>query len=234
MSTILIETLQNKTAPILNLKDFQDFKEYCSYLAMLKVDMYCLARVFKTYDVHKNNPVGSFQPVESKNIIIYAGDDHCQTYIEFLEYLRTVAGQNVRKTYEYRSPNDGEFSCVLINKPQPRKPKIEQTKSKREEYVELLNNSPFSTLKDMAKLQGLTIPTRPSKKKLIELFLEAYEEVEPEDESKPNKEEERLQYIETLKSASLQTLKDIAINQGHTIPSRATKSKLISLIADSK
>ena len=235
MSTILINTLQDKTLPILQLPDFRAFKEYCSYLAMLKVDLYCLSRVFKTYDIKKNNPVGAFQPVESKNIIIYTGDDHSQTYIEFLEYLRTVAGQNVRKTYEYRSPNDGEFSCVLINKPKAEPPldPEEERRVKREEYVRFLNNSPFSVLKDMASLQGLSIPPRPSKKKLIELFLEANDTtVEVEPESKPNREEERLQYIEFLKGASIQTLKDMVLRLGHEIPPKATKNKLISLIVE--
>lgn len=168
-STILIESIHDKTAPVLNLEDFWAFKDYCSYLAMLKVDMYCLARVFKTYDVDKK---GAFQPVESKNIIIYTGDDHAQSYVEFLDYLRTVGGQDVNKTYEYRSPNDGDFSCVRI-KPETEEDRRFKRKREREEYAEILSSSPFYTLKNMALLQGISLPSRASKKKLIELLLRA-------------------------------------------------------------
>ena len=164
MSTILLETVYNKTAPTLNLQDLRDFGEICSSLDVLKADMYCLARVFKHYNIKKDNPLGAFQPVESKNIIIYAGDEHSEHYVEFLEYLGSV-GQNVEKTYYYKEPEDGSVSCVRIKAPEPKKD------NRREEYIEFLRNTPISTLKDMAKLQGLAIPPRATKKKLIELFL---------------------------------------------------------------
>ena len=166
--TKLINSLQNKTAPVLDLYNFEYLREVCSYLGVLKVDVYCLSRIFKTYDIKKNNPVGAFQPTESKNIIIYAGDTHSQNYIQFMDYLNE-SGYNIKKTYQYINYSN---SCVLLNKP---KPKIvpDDEKRKREEYVEFLNSASISNLKDMAKLQGFSIPPRPTKKKLIELFLQA-------------------------------------------------------------
>ena len=78
---------------------------------VFKADTYALARIFKPYDVFKDNPQGAFQPVESKNIIIYAGNKHSKNYVKFLEYLSTV-GQNVRMPY--RSIGSKKVSCVKL------------------------------------------------------------------------------------------------------------------------
>ena len=69
--------------------------------------MYALSRIFKRYDIYKDNPAGAFQPVESKNIVIYAGDGHAQNYIDFLEFIG-----NVRRTYSFNGSE--EVSCVKL------------------------------------------------------------------------------------------------------------------------
>jgi hypothetical protein len=74
-------------------------------LNALKMDMYGLSRVFKTYDIYRESVLGAFQPIESKNIIIYAGLYHAENYVEFLEYL------GARRTYSYVSPS---VSCVKL------------------------------------------------------------------------------------------------------------------------
>lgn len=85
-------------------------------LGSLKMDMYALARIFKYYDIEKNNPAGAFQPRESKNIIIYAGDNHAQNYVEFLEYLGSI-GREV--TLLYRNIGDKNISCIGVPQEEP-------------------------------------------------------------------------------------------------------------------
>lgn len=99
------------------LDDLKDIEENIDDINALKMDMYALARIFKPYDIYRDNPRGSFQPIESKNIIIYAGNFHAQNYVEFLQYLATV-GQNVVLTYQYVNPstNVSRRNCVKINK----------------------------------------------------------------------------------------------------------------------
>lgn len=80
------------------------------------MDMYALARIFKPYNIKKNNPAGAFQPRESKNIIIYAGNNHAKNYVEFLEYLRTI-GREV--TLLYRNIGTVYTSCVKIIEGEP-------------------------------------------------------------------------------------------------------------------
>jgi hypothetical protein len=84
---------------------------------VFKMDMYALSRIFKPYDIYRDDPRGAFQPTESKNIIIYVGDYHAQNYAEFLQYLSTV-GQDVALTYRYVNPSKdlSRRNCVKINK----------------------------------------------------------------------------------------------------------------------
>ena len=231
--TKLINSLQNKTAPVLDLNNFEYLREVCSDLGVLKVDVYCLSRVFKTYDIKKNNPVGAFQPAESKNIIIYAGNAHSQNYVQFMDYLNE-AGYNIKKTYQYINYSN---SCVLLNKPKPKIVPVNKER-RREEYVEFLNNASISNLKDMANLQGFSIPPRPTKKNLIDLLIEDYNRnnvVDIEVEQKPpaqTEEEKRLEYIEFLNNSSVSNLKDTLSRLGYDIPPRATKKKLIDLLIE--
>jgi len=68
----------------------------------LPVDIYCLMRVFK-----KHNIEASFQPEESTNIIIYAGEWHIQNYMSFLKSVGAVEIYKYRDvdmtSYNYRS-----------------------------------------------------------------------------------------------------------------------------------
>ena len=67
------------------------------------MDIYCLCRIFKKYNVQS-----AFQPVESKNIIIYTGNNHSKIYREFLMHI------GAEETYHYENPN--RKNCVLITK----------------------------------------------------------------------------------------------------------------------
>ena len=49
------------------------------------MDIYGLSRIFKMHYPRKNTV--SFQPIESTNVIIYAGDNHSKTYAEFMEFI---------------------------------------------------------------------------------------------------------------------------------------------------
>jgi len=65
------------------------------------MDIYCLARIFKKYNVES-----TFQPVESKNVIIYAGSKHSRIYREFLMEI------GAKETFYYENPNNK--NCVLV------------------------------------------------------------------------------------------------------------------------
>lgn len=65
----------------------------------LSMDIYCLCRVFKEYKVSD-----SFQPKESKNIIIYGGYFHTENYREFLKSVGAI------ETFHHETPNCK--SCV--------------------------------------------------------------------------------------------------------------------------
>ena len=110
IATSLINAIYHDTDFSVDL--LNSFNLFFLRIDALKADVYALARIFKPYDIYRDNPEGAFQPVESKNIIIYAGNKHSKNYVRFLEYLRTVAGQNVRRTY--RSIGSKEVSCAKL------------------------------------------------------------------------------------------------------------------------
>lgn len=70
---------------------FSDLQKFLLNITGLPVDIYCLMRIFK-----KHNIQGSFQPEESINIIIYAGEWHIQNYVSFLKSVGAV------EIYRYR------------------------------------------------------------------------------------------------------------------------------------
>ena len=75
---------------------------------ILTMDIYCLCRIFKTYEVSE----GSFQPEENNHIIIYAGQLHIENYRSFLKYIGGV------ETFIYRKidsnlPAENYKSCVM-------------------------------------------------------------------------------------------------------------------------
>jgi len=62
-----------------------EFPSFVSFffdsLNVIIMDIYLLARIFKRFKV----PSDTYQPIEPHNIIIYAGDYHCNRYRTFLE-----------------------------------------------------------------------------------------------------------------------------------------------------
>ena len=77
---------------------------------VIMVDIYCLSRIFKKhtkiYDYQS-----AFQPEESRNVIIYAGNTHSQNYVDF---LKTAIGAT--ETYRIINP---EKSCIRTSKTFP-------------------------------------------------------------------------------------------------------------------
>lgn len=76
----------------------------------LSVDMYALSRIFKVYEpktVQARN-----QPLESINVIIYAGNEHIKVYREFLKSF----GDLTEEKYFYENPNYGigRGACVKM------------------------------------------------------------------------------------------------------------------------
>lgn len=82
-------------------------------VAKLSMDMYALCRIFKEH-VPREGSV-SIQPLQSMNVIVYTGNDHIETYREFL-LSDWIGGQEL---YSYVNPNNGEDgtgSCVMMRK----------------------------------------------------------------------------------------------------------------------
>lgn len=96
-------------------KDFQRRKMLLNYslekvflplakIDGLAVDMYALSRIFKIYKPKKIQ--NKNQPLESINVIVYAGHIHIQKYREF---LKTIGGE---EKYVYENPDYS--SCVKM------------------------------------------------------------------------------------------------------------------------
>ena len=75
---------------------YEIFFNYYCYI----MDIYCLSRVFKKFDVKEN------QPEESYNIIIYAGDLHVRVYSDFIKFL------GHKPVFETINPQS--LSCVPV------------------------------------------------------------------------------------------------------------------------
>ena len=74
------------------------------YINAYIMDMYCLSRIFKKYRVKETD----FQPVESKNIILYTGAFHSKSYKDF---LLSIGG--VLTHYSENNENKG---CIKMTK----------------------------------------------------------------------------------------------------------------------
>ena len=102
----LFEIIQNPskeiTDPNINSKLIKFSQFLNSKIYILFMDAYCLARIFKKY-YKENEP--RFQPKMSNNIIVYTGDAHTKTYVQYLNSI------NAELIFSYRS----EDSCVKIN-----------------------------------------------------------------------------------------------------------------------
>ena len=75
----LILCLQNRMTIPVQKTYFQNLGIFLVGTIAFSMDMYCMARVFKRYDVED-----SFQPAESKNVIIHSGKAHSYRYMKFL------------------------------------------------------------------------------------------------------------------------------------------------------
>lgn len=81
------------------------------FLNNLLLDTYCLSRIFKVHNLKKHISSGEFQPEESKNIIIYAGDNHSDNMVQFFYSI------GFKPTYSYYNPRFDNESCVNMKKP---------------------------------------------------------------------------------------------------------------------
>ena len=96
----------------LDINKERHLKKIFSYLFQIIIeiqartmDIYSLSRIFKFHYPRKDTV--QFQPVESTNIIIYAGNDHTKVYVDFLNYIGGVSS-------EYIQPRNIK-SCVRTN-----------------------------------------------------------------------------------------------------------------------
>jgi hypothetical protein len=102
----LISSIENNTE--VNLNFIKKSEDLFLKLNSLLVDCYCLSRIFKVHNLKKNKNKPDFQPDESKNIIIYAGDTHTSNMNEFLLFI------GFKPIYSFYEPNDK--SCVNMKK----------------------------------------------------------------------------------------------------------------------
>lgn len=120
------ETVLNLKELILCLNDRILVSELSSYFTPVAsffhimnasiMDMYCLSRIFKQYNVQD-----TFQPVESKNIIIYTDFFNSKSYKDFLQ---SIGGEVTHYSENYE--NKG---CVkMTSRSQMAKLKIEETR----------------------------------------------------------------------------------------------------------
>lgn len=76
------------------IKHLSDFDLDTVAINSIIMDAYTLARIFKEFNVSNH----LIEPIKPQNIIIYAGDNHCENYREFFELI----GLNlVEKSGEY-------------------------------------------------------------------------------------------------------------------------------------
>jgi len=80
----LISVLSNEDCNDLTERDSLILKSFFRNINVIMMDIYSLSRIFKRhtkiYDYQS-----AFQPEESRNIIIYAGDNHSKNYVNFLK-----------------------------------------------------------------------------------------------------------------------------------------------------
>ena len=75
----LILCLQNRMVIPIQITYFQNLANFLVGTQACSMDIYCMARVFKRYNIKD-----SFQPAESKNVIIHTGANHSRRYMKFL------------------------------------------------------------------------------------------------------------------------------------------------------
>ena len=98
----------NKRKDCITKNDLALLFGFCVQISALIVDTYCISRMFKKHDVKDN-----FQPRQSINMIVYAGQQHSERYGRFFTWLKNNQDDfKVKKTYEY--VNDNDLSCVKM------------------------------------------------------------------------------------------------------------------------
>jgi hypothetical protein len=88
-------------------------KSFLTIIVAISIDMYLICRIFKEFDSDKPGFVGATQydqPRHSKNIVIYAGDQHSQRCRRFLNKLQFA---EVGKTGD---ANDNNDTCINMEK----------------------------------------------------------------------------------------------------------------------
>ena len=98
----LISSIENNT-PFVYPEMHSQLSIIFLNLNVLLLDTYCLSRIFKLHNLKKKKPSGEFQPAESKNIIIYAGNIHSNNMAQFFYSI------GFKDVYSYHNPN---YSCV--------------------------------------------------------------------------------------------------------------------------
>ena len=99
---------------------FSNMSKFFVSIITISQDIYCLARLFKTFNLSKEGFAGAVltdQPSKAHNIIIYAGDTHSQRYRKFLmEYLGFI---EVAKTGQSENGRDSDSCINMADIPQP-------------------------------------------------------------------------------------------------------------------
>ena len=84
----------------------------------LAPDMYLMSRVFKIFDMNKikekAHANATDQPSQARNIIIYAGDFHAQTYRKFLKVLNFDRIEKAGKLEKFRVVGE-PIHCINMN-----------------------------------------------------------------------------------------------------------------------
>jgi hypothetical protein len=127
-------------------------------------DAYTLARIFKKFKLDTDNPEKkrvTDEPEESHNIIIYAGDNHCETYRKFLnEVLKFTPIAKIGQC-DYSETSDKPRNCLNMKEadvvnlpfftpgwslqplfsgwPPPQQPSLKNTKKKKPSMCSVMN-----------------------------------------------------------------------------------------------
>jgi hypothetical protein len=168
----LISSIENNTE--VNLNFIKKSESVFLKLNSLLLDCYCMSRIFKFHNVKKNKNKEEFQPVESKNIIIYVGNAHARNMVEFLRFI------GFKPTYSYYEPN--EKGCVNMKKQNtylPKKsPVIFNHKTQQNTPSSRINQTALKKLRiielvDIAKQLGCKGYSKMKKTDLIDLIMKS-------------------------------------------------------------
>jgi hypothetical protein len=145
-------------------------------------DAYTLARIFKKFKIDTDKPEKkrvTDEPEESHNIIIYAGDNHCETYRKFLNEVLNFTPIAKIGNYDHSETSDKPRNCLnmkeadVVNMPffgpgwslQPlfsgwppaQQPGIKNTKKKKPSMCNIMNCMKKSNYEDKRLPYDLSI-----------------------------------------------------------------------------